>query len=201
MITALAMVSFITIIGDSIQHASLETDHSVNYTTTPAQLFLQDGYAVQNISLGGQTMHAANAYDVSGAVAYTTPASDSKVVITLGHNDWVWGVSTPAEFAVNYQQLIYKISTSHVTDNNWDIYCVVPTARMGEWIAINGYYLADFREAVRNVASSGACTLVEADLWFPPQWIADPNLMPDGLHPSPALHAWYYMFLRQAIGE
>lgn len=193
------MPSHLVIVGDSIMAGATVGQNIFlsDYTQTTAHQMAEiHKMRVTNLSLSGQNMRGAMVdNDISGGINYVT-SKDSAVWIQLGVNDFVWTFSTLEEYRLRYTALLDSIVSKGPSFRK---YCVVPTRASYKLEVLftnsEGYSLEDYRQVVRDIASSGACTLVDADLWFTDDEVQPGSAyMPDGLHMSGLGHQ-RYMFL------
>lgn len=194
----------VIIIGDSLMAGSLQLDDpkAITYRSTTSALLLNDhDLSVHNISLAGQTLLKAVKHKVGNAVNYLTDEGGGNdrtaVVVELAHNDW-WYESTLMEIRSNYTALLSQIIQSEAVE----VFCMVPVAsRWDSTHKLNehGDSYEDVRNTVRDMASTGLCTLVETRDWFTEADVWDRYIMPDGLHFGGRAHLVYANRLLDAI--
>lgn len=200
------MYEKIIIVGDSIMAGSISptVPATINHDrTTSALLLTQHSKNVTNLSLSGQTLGNALNDNLTGAINYLTYNGklETAVWIEVTHNDWAWGWFTIDQFRANYTAFLGELAA--IDGDTTDVYCALATRSRSDssfTLNVHGDLLEDYRQVVREVAAdTGACTLVESDLWFDDADVYDPTLFPDGLHPGDAGHAAYTLKLLEAI--
>lgn len=183
------------IVGDSIMDGSSDGE----LTTTASLILLEENKSVVNISLSGQTMMGwggkggAEKDGVGGAINYLTAHGrqiGTAVVIELGHNDWYIS-SSADDFFHSYIRFLKSIDNP---DKRVSLFCVVPVAAKWDYEGrtnANGMTYEELRAAVRKVAGTGLCHLVETSGWFTKEDVYNPLIMPDGLHLAAGGHRIY----------
>lgn len=177
------------IVGDSIMAgwpASL---------VTASLMLMEEDKLTTNISRSGQTLHNAYEDGVSGAINYLTLNGLGKdniaVVVELAHNDWFnsFGLNT---FFEQYTAFIDEINDEGL--QNVYVFCVSPIASRWDFDHrvnnLNESY-ADVRNAVRRVAATGKCELIETGDWYTESDVFDTSIFLDGLHLGPNGHRIY----------
>ncbi len=159
----------------------------------------RQGLRVVNLSRSGNSMWNAVSQRAEGGINFTQGGKDGTAVwITLGVNDFAYGLSTAAQFRERYLTFLDRIEPAPAQK----IFCVTPLMSGfddRQHDSVETASLEDYRQVVRDIAGTGHCALVDTSGWFDAADVHDGCSMPDTLHLGPEGHARYAEKLLEQI--
>jgi lysophospholipase L1-like esterase len=189
------------IVGDSIMAGCADSIDKppTDYTKTTAHLVALQGVRVVNLSRSGNGIWNAVSQRAEGGINFTQGGKDGTAVwITLGVNDFAYGLSTLEQYRERYLTFLSRIEPSPAQR----IFCVTPLKSGFDLKSpedAERSSLEDYRQVVREVAGAGHCLLVDTAEWFDAAEVNDGCSMPDTLHLGVDGHAHYAKNLLEQI--
>jgi lysophospholipase L1-like esterase len=189
------------IVGDSIMAGCADslTQPHADYSMTTAHLVAEPGVRVVNLSRAANTMALADKQRVDGGINFTQgDRRGTAIWIALGASDFIWEVSSLQQYRDHYLSLLSRIDPVP----KQKIFCATPLAAGFDYdhrITSEGKSYEDYRQAVRDIAEEGYCTLAETSQWFDSAQIYDECNMPDTLHLGEDGHILYTKHLLETI--